>query len=159
MDVLSTKSCCINTCTNPAHALVSGAAAARPARLNSVMWVLCQMSYKRFRKKDRATCYRIQISLKRQTSLFCPVYDFISLTSRPVVQCHFQASWQREHVRLWRWTRTAANHGGPSPGRRPAAPVRRARSLELQEPGPPVWTVRGGGSLLMFEQKLAFTLV
>ena len=59
-----------------------------------------------------------------------------------MVQCHFQASWQPGHVRLWRWTGTAANHGGPSPGRRPAAPVRRARSLELQEPGPPVWTVR-----------------
>lgn len=61
-----------------------------------------------------------------------------------MVQCHFQASWQRGHVRLWRWTGTAANHGGPLPGRRPAAPVRRARSLELQEPDPPVWTVRAG---------------
>lgn len=62
-----------------------------------------------------------------------------------MVQCHFQASWQRGHVRLWRWTGTAANHGGPSPGRRPAVLVRRARSLELQEPDLPVWTVRGMG--------------
>lgn len=92
------------------------------------------------------TCDRKQIKQRRLTSLFRPVYDFISLTSHSVVQCHFQASWQRGHVRLWRWTGTAANHGGPSPGRRPAVPVRRARSLELQEPDPPVWTVRGGGA-------------
>lgn len=93
---------------------------------------------------------QVAVELKsHMTSLFCSVYDFISLTSHHVVYCYFQASWQRGHVRLWRWTGTAANQGGPSPGRRPAALVRRVRLLELQEPDLPVWTVsgevRGGG--------------
>lgn len=48
------------------------------------------------------------------------------------------------------WTRTAANPGGTSPGRQPAAPAGRVRSLGPPEHDPPVWTVRtenGGGGV------------
>lgn len=53
-----------------------------------------------------------------------------------------QVSWRRAPAKSSLWTETAASRGGPSPGRRPAAPAGRDGSPGRREPDRPAWTVR-----------------